>query len=517
MAANAATEHGEFESIIFAGSRPEPLADTEFFRDLNLDQVLDAVVAGRDDYELRPLFCTPLREPVEVVYRQDVIRDLDDEEIGACVREFAEAMRVTRERLELAEAMRYRRQADRWVLGAAEIYCAAVPRLHEQLAALDLQSRGLQGLRDFLTAYISSQGFEELHSETGGVASVIAQLRYCVHIHGARVRVMRFGGEPDYTESVDRTFAKFRQGVVKDYRVKLTEDPHMNHVEARILEGVAEQYPAAFGALQEFARRNRGFIDRTLADFDREAQFCLAYLEYIAPLKRNGLQFCYPDVSASSKDERVEDSFDLALAQKLVREEERPVVTNGYMLQGDERIIVVTGPNQGGKTTFARMFGQLHHLAALGFPVPGAAAQLFLPDRVFTHFEREEDLDGLGGKLDDELIRIHSIFQQASSDSLIVMNELFSSTTLADAIELGTAVLASVIEIGMLGVCVTFVDELASLGPQTVSMMSTVAPDDPAVRTFRVVRKPADGLAYAAAVAAQYGLSYEELKRRVRR
>lgn len=245
-------------------------------------------------------------------------------------------------------------------------------------------------------------------------------------------------------------------------------------------------------------------------------QFYVGYLELMKRLQATGLSFCYPEVSARSKEVAATATFDLALAVKLTREGGE-VVGNDFHLQGPERMFVVSGPNNGGKTTFARTFGQLHHLAALGLPVPGRDARLFLPDRIFTHFEREEDIRTLRGKFEDELHRIHAILQEATADSVLIMNESFGSTTLRDAVVVGTEVMKRIIALDALCVFVTFVDELSSLSESTVSMMSTVVPDDPAVRTFNVVRKPADGLAYAAALADKYGLTTELLRRRIAR
>lgn len=509
----------EFSGILFDGQeRGEgPDADPDYFTDLNLDQVLAALVAGREEYHLEPFFRAPLHDVATVEYRHHIQQDLDDDAVRQAITGFAERMSEVRRDRKRARTLRDGLQRQRWALAAMQVYCGAVRVLAGDLDDTRLASDGLIAFRKYLLDLVAADDFTALADATAQTADKLAQLNYSLHIKGGRVDVTTYQDEADYSAAVLDTFAKFKQGGVKDYRVAPSADLEVNGVEARVLDIVAKLYPETFDALAGYCDRYAGVLDEAIVAFDREVQFYLAYREFIAPLKRAGLEFCYPRVSTEDKAEQVTGAADLALANKLVAAQGRRahVVRNGYRLSGQERLIVVTGPNQGGKTTFARMFGQLHHLAALGLPVPGEEVTLFLPGRLFTHFEREEDIETLRGKLADELARMHEILTEATADSVLVMNESFSSTALRDTVYIGERVLTKISERGMLAVCTTFVDELAALNEATVSMVATVDPDDPAHRTFELVRRPADGYAYAAAIAEKYGLSYESVKVRV--
>jgi DNA mismatch repair protein MutS len=507
-----------FRSILFpADAVPAGLESEEpaSFADLNLDQVVARVTSGRDEYELRPLFWTPLESVPAIGYRHGVFRDLEDPALLEGMRQFADRMRTVRAQLRQAGKLHYRYQKRRWFLEAVAGYCAAVSRLRDDLDRLSPRSSGFVDLRDYLDAYVQSDGFTTVLADQRRLLDELGAIRYSLHIRDNRIRVDRFDSGVDYGTEVAETFRRFEQGAAKTYKFEFPNQAEMNHVEAAILDLVARLNPETFGFLDRFAEEHRNFLDATVGRFDRELQVYLSWLDHVAPLQHAGLAFCYPDVIESSKEVSGRDVFDIALATKLIGGNQR-VVLNSFALHRPERVIVVTGPNQGGKTTFARMFGQLHYLARLGLPVPGSQARLFMFDRLFTHFEREEDLGNLSGKLEDDLVRIHATLEKATTDSLVIMNESFSSTTVQDSLLLSREILHRLIERGALCVSVTFLDELASLGPETVSMVSTVDPADPAIRTFRVVRKPADGLAYALAIAQKHGLTYERVRGRIR-
>ena len=505
---------------LLSEARAAPIAaeqdeDRCWARDLNLDQIVAAVAGDREERDLiTAVLYARLRDAGAVRYRQEVFQDLEDPALSDAVQRFSGLMGEVRAHLRQLGQMRYRYQREGWFLDAAAIYCDAVQSLAGHLASAPVSSRALRAFRDYLAAYVASAGFSALASDTRDRNDDLGRIRYCTRIRGDRVEVSRDTSEADYSAAVLSTFERFKQGAARDYLIRYRVQPGMNHIAAQIAELVARLFPEEFTALEEYCRQHAAFLDEGIRRAGQELQFYLAYLGHIGPLRAAGLRFCSPEVSASSREVRATGTFDLALAHKLIAGR-KPVVTNDFRLDGPERIFVITGPNQGGKTTFARTFGQLHHLAAVGCPVPGSTARLFLPDGIFTHFEREEDLAAMSGKLEDDLIRIGEILRAATPASIVILNEIFTSTTVHDARFLGTKLLTKLLRLDALGVYVTFVDELASLGEHVVSMMSTIVPGNPAERTYRVVRKPADGLAYAMAIAEKYDLTYQRLHDRL--
>jgi DNA mismatch repair protein MutS len=514
-----------------------------FFHDLNLDQVVAAITADRADYDLTGLYWAPLRDLDTLRYRHEVFRDLDRPEVADVVHAFASRRLVFQSRYRTKEIREddhglQHHYRTRFFLNAVEEYCLAVLQLADGLDTAGPRSRGLGGLATYLCGYVNSDEFQRLHAETSRLQAALSNIHYVIVIRGDRITVAGYDDEADYGERVANTFARFQQQPTRNTEIQARS--WEAYAGTGVLDLVAQLHPDVFAALDTFCSQHLDYLDPVIARFDRDIQFYLAYLDYLAPLRAAGLAFSYPRLSDTDKSEQALDTFDLALAHKLhpsptrsqrrtgsvpatspnagsanagspPKEPTQGIVGNDVRLEGSERILVISGPNNGGKTTLARTVGQLHYLARLGCPVPGRDTELFVCDEIFTHFEQAEDSTTMTGKLQTELNRLHDDLAAATPASVIILNEIFNSTTAADALFLSRQILEQVSALDAVCVCVTFLDELATLNDKTVSMVSTVVPDDPATRTHKVIRKPADGRAYAHAIADKYGLGFDRL------
>lgn len=485
-----------------------------YFTDINLDQVVDTIIKDRAFYKLERHFYRPLESVDEITYRQEVFRDLETPELLKALSLFSERMRRMRRSLESLEKIYSTWHRKGWFLEAAKDYRDAVITLAHDMQGYALNSQALRRFNSFLQNYVAGESFGRFSTEADGITRDMAEVQYNITIKDLTVKVQQYNGEPDYGADIDATFRRFSQGGVKSYLGKYPESAGIDHVQAEILEGVAKLFPELFRRLLTFYSTHKSFIDETIDMFERELQFYLSWLEYIEPLRKAGLSLSLPTVSMHDKAVFARGIFDIALAKKVVLSV-HPIVKNDFSISGSERVLVVTGPNQGGKTTFARVFGQLHHLASIGCLVPAEEAKLFLFDTIFSHFEREESLKSHRGKLHEELVAIHASLEKATPRSIFILNEVFTSTTLKDSIFLSRKVMDRIAELDAISVCVTFLDELATLGNKFASFVVAVDPKDPAIRTFKIERRPADGLAYARALAEKHGLTYEQLKGRI--
>ena len=531
-----------FYSVLFpteeSAARPRRKTAPASFADLQLDLIMKRGLGDYQDSGLEDIYYTPATDAEVIRYRQEVLQELEDPTVREAVNTIVERFRSLREYMDglrekplsnvkdpmLRSAPKakndisvfLKKKTPDWlnmgrVLEKLGQFTDTLAAFTERVAQMHFRSAGLRGFADYVTAYCSSERFREMDEEAGRLRAAFSEIRYCLWFKTGSntVKVLPYEEQEDYVSRIEALFSRFRQGDVQDFRKHLEDTPVSEKMENEILQLLSRRYPREFKELQGFCEKYLRFENDAVIRFTRELQFYFGWLEMTENLKKEGLSFCYPTVEDGAKDSYVQDGFDLALALR----KREGVITNSFSLTSPEQILVVTGPNQGGKSTFARAFGQAHYLASLGLTVPGKTARLPLCDGVMTHFEREENIKDLNGKLRDDLKRLKELLDAATPRSVFVINEIFASTTAWDAQVLSGHMLEAIIQKGCSAVVVTFLEEMADFGPQTVSMAAEV-PENGRV-SYRILRKKPGGLSYAMRLAERHALGYEDVKRRV--
>ena len=135
--------------------------------------------------------------------------------------------------------------------------------------------------------------------------------------------------------------------------------------------------------------------------------------------------------------------YDASLALSMNRQ----IVGNDIEADG-KNLIIVTGANQGGKTTFLRSLGLAQLMMQCGMFAPAARLEASIVDGLFTHFKREEDATMKSGKFDEELSRMNDIANRLTPHASILFNESFAAANEREGSEIARQIVSAVLEGG---------------------------------------------------------------------
>ena len=231
---------------------------------------------------------------------------------------------------------------------------------------------------------------------------------------------------------------------------------------------VADRDESGMRALAELRGRGIGLVAIALAQstdhilsFFRmlrsELGFCIGSLNLRERLAEKDEAVCFPEpLPAGDAALRGRGLYDACLSLNVGGR----VVGND--LNADNRpLVLITGANRGGKSTFLRAIGVAQLMMQCGMFVPAESYRASVCEKIFTHFKREEDAEMRSGKLDEELGRMSSIVDSIGRDSMVLFNESFASTNEREGSEIARQVVRALLDAGIRVVYVTHLFDLA--------------------------------------------------------
>jgi DNA mismatch repair ATPase MutS len=188
-----------------------------------------------------------------------------------------------------------------------------------------------------------------------------------------------------------------------------------------------------------------------------ELAFYVGCLNLHEQLDAKGEPTCVPDPTpAGTPRLSARGLYDVCLSLKL----DDRVVGNDVDADG-KSLVMITGANQGGKSTFLRSVGLAQLMMQSGMFVPATAFTADVRERMFTHYKREEDASMDSGKLDEELARMSQITDGLTPASMLLCNESFASTNEREGSEIARQIVGALNDAGVKLVYVTHLYELA--------------------------------------------------------
>ncbi len=372
-------------------------------------------------------------------------------------------------------------------LGELDDYIKSIEALVACLSDADIHSEGLISLKNYVEGLYNDNGFGELkkdisllRADTQNLKSVTLGVNLNQRFEAVGIGIISINNKP-FTKSgvisnfMDKVSGKdnIKNGNDWDGDYRFQEFTAKSPIEKNAMPVIPPLSPMALMSikyisesedsirsvtnymdditekiLSKTVRHLRDVLGRyttltitDITDLMPEFIYYIRWAEYIDKLRERGFKFCKPEVLSNKvygdgDTSRGENSPSLSAAgiynMKLLQDSSvtaGDIVPNDISFDPDHTLYILTGANRGGKTTITQAVGQAVFMAQGGIYVTGDSFSYVPVDAIFTHFPADEDKTLDLGRLGEECKRFREIYEQATSKSLLLLNETFSTTS----------------------------------------------------------------------------------------
>ena len=512
-----------FESILDLKEPVKGMTRPVFFQDLNIDQILDRIV--KNDRRLREYYeYFPLDKECEK-YRRLIYRDIKRKKLYEALSDFCTGYNEFRDLENRKKTTRVEIQEPIWHFSAIKVYSESLIGLKRRLEEADPESEGFKMLKDYLETYTSNESFKSMSRIAEELSDELSKINIEASYENGRIVVSISDDENDTevkkeeNEEQEKDYLLYEEFLRyfdrENDKVFVNPFASVNDLtsfEHEIVKIVIKRNPDLFKKSEKLYEDFEQYEDKVFSRLADEIPFYLSFYELQMKMQSENFSFSEP---STDEDDLISASglYDLALACVNL-EKGKPVISNDFYYDKKDLFFVLTGPNQGGKTTFARSLGQLIYFTKMGLDVAAEKANVHWFSDILTHFSVEESVESGRGKLMEELIRLSPMMKNIHSNAFVVINELFTTAANFDAIIMGKNVLSHFIGEECHGIYVTHLRELCDVDERVAGLSAQL--DENRIQNFKILRQGVDYEGCAENQINKYKLSYSQLKERLK-